>query len=221
MKVFTLLESKRFLLWWKVKVFALLKSKSESSDIVKKWMFSNSEFAHHLKRKIDFFYNNGNEKFYARRLRTRYSPGLQSRGTRMAHSCPLKIPASPSHQRSKSVVFNFSLNHIFGSTNFRVFTHLLLGNGRVWWWAPLVLVMGGSTGRNIQEIVARFPFQNVHKIMEFHSLFLHPPRYLMILKYLTIFHPNISNHRCQATNLAGSSEQTTPVTVRHAGESNV
>ena len=38
---------------------------------------------------------------------------------------------------------------------------------------------------------------------------------------MTISHPDIWNHRCQATNLAGSSEQTTPVTVRHAGESNV
>ena len=170
-KVFKLFESERFLHWrkvkvlhcLKVKVFALLRSKSESSDIVKKWMFSNSEFAHHLKRKIDFLYNNGNEKFYARRLRTRYSPGQQSRGTRMAHSCPHKIPALPSHQRSKIVVCNFSLNQIFGSTNFRVFTHLLLGNGQVWWWAPLVLVMGDITGRNIQEIVARFSLQNVPK----------------------------------------------------------
>ena len=57
--------------------------------------------------------------------------------------------------------------------------------------------------------------------MEFHRLSLHRPRYLMLLKYLTMFHPDIWNHRCQATNLAGSSEQTTPVTVRHAGESNV
>ena len=38
---------------------------------------------------------------------------------------------------------------------------------------------------------------------------------------MTISHPDIWNHRCQATNLAGSSEQTTPVTVRHAGGSNV
>ena len=136
------------------------------------------------------------------------------------------LTRSPRYHHIKEVRVWFTLfheiTHTFGSsTNFRVFTHLLIGNGQVWWWAPLVLLMGGSTGRNIQEIVARFPFQNVHKIMEFHSLFLHPPRYLMILKYLTIFHPNISNHRCQATNLAGSSEQTTPVTVRHAGESNV
>ena len=43
----------------------------------------------------------------------------------------------------------------------------------------------------------------------------------MILKYLSISHLDIWNHRCQATNLAGSSEQTTPVTVRHAGESYV
>ena len=57
--------------------------------------------------------------------------------------------------------------------------------------------------------------------MKFHRLSLHRPRYIMLLKYLTIFHPDILNHRCQATNLAGSSEQITPVTVRHAGESNV
>ena len=177
--------------------------------------------SHNIWKEKGFFYNNGNEEFYACRLQTRYSLGLQSRGTRMAHSSPLKIPASPSHQRSKIVVYTFSFNHIFGSTNFRVFTHLLLGNGQVWWWAPLVLVTGDSTGRNIQEIEAKFPLQNVHKIMEFHRLFLHPPRYLMILKYLTISHLDIWNHRCQATNLAGSSEQTTPVTVRHAGGSNV
>ena len=38
---------------------------------------------------------------------------------------------------------------------------------------------------------------------------------------MTISHQDIWNHRCQATNLVGSSEQTTPVTVRHAGGSNV
>ena len=178
----TLLESESFQIVWKWKVFALMESfalfESGSFCIVEKWKWElwyswkvnvfKLWIRTSFEKKNDFFYNNGNEKFYARRLRTRCSPGQQSRGTRMAHSCPHKIPASPSHQRSKSVVYTFSLNHIFGSTNFRVFTHLLLGNGQVWWWAPLVLVMGDITGRNIQEIVARFPFQNVHKIMEFH-----------------------------------------------------
>ena len=155
MKVFTLVESKRFLHWWKVKVSALFER--ESFRIVEKWELlillksecSQTVNSHNIWKEKGFFYNNGNEEFYACRLRTRYSLGLQSRGSRMAHSSPLKIPASPSHQRSKIVVYTFSFNHIFGSTNFRVFTHLLLGNGQVWWWAPLVLVTGDSTGRNI------------------------------------------------------------------------